>query len=108
MTGEKVPIIKLKASLGDPRGILIPRGMIGHLNVEIADQVATFWFTESRITRRFAGVVIRLEKERGVTDTVYMERFNKIVTKYEDKTKEEIRDLILSQLKQMGANVKKR
>lgn len=104
---DRVEIIKIKTSLRDPKGILIPRGVTGILNMEIANEVATFWFTDSSITRRFAKVVIALEKKRGANDTVFLERFQKIVTKYPGQTKEDIRDLVLSQLKEMGANIKK-
>jgi hypothetical protein len=104
---EKQEIIKIQASLMDKKGILIPAGVVGHLTMEIADEVATFWFSDSSITRRFSNVVIRLERNRGAKDTFFMERFQKIVTKYPNKNKEDIRDLILSQLKQMGANIKK-
>lgn len=104
---EKQEIIKIKTDMRDPRGLLIPRGITGHLTMEIADQIATFWFTDSGLTRRFAKIVIGLEQRRGANDTAYIERFGKIVTKYEGKTKEEIRDLILSQLKQLGINVRK-
>lgn len=100
-------IIKIQASLSDPKGVLIPRGVIGKLTVEIADEVATFWFSDSRITKRFAAVVIKLERDRGAEDTIFMERFRKIVTKYPGEKKENIRDKILLQLKQLGANVKK-
>jgi hypothetical protein len=106
MNEERIEVIKIKTSLRDPRGVLIPRGITGHLTMEIANEVATFWFTDSSITRRFAKVVIELEKRRGANDTMFMERFQKIVTKYPGKDRVEIRDLILSQLKEMGANVK--
>lgn len=104
---EKIKVIKIQTSLRDPKGLLIPRGVAGHLNMEIADEVATFWFTDSAITRRFAKVVIRLEQERGENDTAFIDKFQKIVTKYPGKAKEEIRDIVLGQLKEMGANVKK-
>lgn len=103
---ERQNVIKIKAALRDPKGFLIPRGITGHLNIEIVNQVAVFWFTDSAITKRFVTVVIGLEKKRGANDTNFMERFQKGITKYPGKTKEEIRDLLLNQLKQMGANVK--
>lgn len=104
---ERLEIIKINATLGDPKGILIPRGVMGKLTMEIADEVATFWFTDHSITRRFAAVVMKLENARGAKDTIYLERFQKIVTKYVGKSKEQIRDLVLLQLKTMGAHIKK-
>jgi len=94
--------------MSDPKGLLLPRGVREQLTAEIADGVATFWFQNGRHTKHFADVVIGLEKKRGANDTFFLSRFQKIVTKYEGKTKEEIRDLILSQLKQMGVNAKER
>lgn len=76
------------------------------MSAEIADEVSTFWFKNGAITKRFAAIVIALEKQRGASDTIYLPRPQKIVTKYPGKSKEEIRDLILLQLKQMGVNLK--
>lgn len=104
---DRINIIKLQASLIDPKGLLLPRGVVVYLKIEIADEVATFWFTDSALTKRFASIVIGLEQKRGANDTIFMDRVQKIITKYPKKTREEIRLLILNQLKQMGANVKK-
>lgn len=103
---EKQEIIKVQTGLMDPRGFLLPRGVREQLTAEIADGVATFRFIDGKNTLHFAKVVIGLEKKRGANDTIYLERFQKIITKYPGKTKEEIRDLLLKQLKQLGANVK--
>lgn len=103
-----VPIIKLQASVSDPRGRLIPRGVQETLTVQIADQVATFYFKDGRTTERFAKTAIELERRRGANDTVFIKRTQKAITKYEGKTKEEIRDIILQQLKQMGVNARAR
>lgn len=102
----EIEIIKLRCGLRDPKGKLIPRGVAETLNAEIADEVATFWFRDPRTTERFARTAMALEKRRGANDTVWMERVKKAATKYPEKTKEEIRDIILNQLKQMGVNVK--
>ena len=106
MVEERVEVIKLKVGMSDPQGKLIPRGVKENMSAEIADGVSTFSFKNGRITKRFAMIVIELEKQRGANDTIYNQRLQKIITKYPDKTKEEIRDLILSQLKQMGINAK--
>ena len=90
----------------DPKGKLIPRGVNETLQAEIADEVATFWFKDARTTKRFAMTAIELERRRGANDTAFLDRFQKAVTKYPGKTKEEIRDLILNQLKEMGVNAK--
>lgn len=103
---EKKEIIKLSAGMRDPKGILIPRGVNEQLSAEIADEVATFRFKDGRTTKRFAAVIIKLEQDKGEHNTVYFERMGKIITQYPGKSKEEIRDLVLSQLKQLGANAK--
>lgn len=105
---EKIDIIKLRVGMSDPKGFLLPRGVKETMTAEIADEVATFWFVNGANTKHFADIVISLEKRRGAEDTVYLQRFQKIVTKYPNMKKEEIRDLILSQLKQMGINAKER
>lgn len=92
--------------MNDPKGKLIPRGVMETLQVQIADQVATFWFKDGRTTERFAKTAIALEKEKGKLNTIFLPRVQKAITKYEGKSKEEIRDIILNQLKQMGANLK--
>ncbi len=106
MGQERVATIRLKVGMIDPLGKLLPRGRKEQMTAEIADGVATFWFKEGSSTKHFAKVVMALEKKRGANDTAYLERFNKIVTKYPGKTKEDIRDLILRQLKQLGLNAK--
>ena len=103
---EKADIIKLSVGMADPKGILIPRGLRERLTAEIAEGVATFRFKDGNVTKRFAKIVIGLEKKRGASDTIYLERFGKIVTKYPGMSKEEIRDLLLKQFKQMGINSK--
>lgn len=103
---ERREIIKLKVGMRDPKGKLIPRGVFEQLTAEIADEVATFQFKDWRTTKRFALVSIELEKKRGTSDTIFIERVKKAVTKYPGKTKEEIRDLLLQQFKQMGASYK--
>lgn len=103
---ERIKIIKLRIGMRDPRGKLIPRGLNETLTAEIADEVATFYFKDSRTTRRFANIAIKLQKKRGGVETVFIERFQKAVTKYPGKDKEEIRDLLLEQFKQLGLNAK--
>jgi len=104
---EKQNIFRLRVRMMDPKGILIPKGVTEELIAEIGEEVAIFHFKNPSTTKRFALVVIKLENQRGVKDTTYLPRINKIMTHYKGKTKEEIRDLILEQLKQLGANVKK-
>lgn len=99
-------IIKLKVNMRDKKGKMIPRGIIETLQAEIADGVATFRFKDSKTTKRFASFAMEMEKRRGANDTAYLPRFQKAVTKYEGKTKEEIRDLLLEQFKELGVNAK--
>ena len=93
--------------MSDPKGKLIPRGVQEQLSVAIADEVATWWFKDRRVTKNFATVEIAGDKARGVEQqTFFMERTGKAIRKYPGKTKEEIRDIVLEQLKEMGVNAK--
>ena len=107
MEKNKQNIIKLRMRMQDPKGILIPRGVIEELTIEIADEVAIFYFKDSRTTKRFADLEIKLNEKKGITDTIFLARIGKATTQYKGKTKEEIRDLLLEQFKQMGLNTKK-
>lgn len=98
---EKIEVIKLSCKMQDPNGRLIPRGVIETLSVDITDGVAVFHFMDGRTTERFAKVAIELDKQKGLDNTRWLPRVQKAVTKYEGKSKEEIKDLIVSQLKQM-------
>lgn len=108
MEGKKVETIRLRVGMMDPLGKILPRGVKEELTAEITDQAATFRFKRGDSTRHFARVVMALEARKNKKDTIYLERFQKIVTKYPGKTKEEIRDLLLNQLKQMGLNARQR
>lgn len=103
---ENPKILRLKVKMQDPKGILIPKGQTHELTADIADEAAIFYFNNSATTKRFALLAMKLEKARGVNETLWIERTQKAVTKYEGKTKEEIRDLLLLQFKQMGLNAK--
>ncbi len=105
---ERTKILKIKLGMSDPRGILIPKGVSDILTCEISDEVAVFYFKNSTITKRFAALEIELEKEKGIDDTQWIERVGKAITKYPGKTKEEIRDLLLEQFKQMNLKTKLR
>ncbi|MBM3191437.1 MAG: hypothetical protein FJZ63_02120 [Chlamydiae bacterium] len=102
---EKVDIIKIKARMADKDGKLIPRGVLELLSIEIADQVAVFHFKDGKTTERWAKLAMALEKERGADDTRYIPRLQKAITKYPAKKKEEIRDLILKKLEQLGGKI---
>jgi len=103
---DKIEVIKLKMRMSDPQGKLIPKGVVETLSVEIADQIATFHFLDQKTTRRFAELAMALEKQRGADDTRFIQRVGKAATRYNGKTKEEIRDLLLEQFKQLGINAK--
>lgn len=91
----------------DPKGVFIPKGMTETLVVEIADQIATFKFNNSNVTKRFVMFEREASKKAGdPLNTVYIERVQKAITKYEGKTKEEIKEIIIKQLKQFGVNAK--
>lgn len=101
-------IIRIKTKMADPKGFLIPQGVIEQLTIEIADQAAVYYFKNPRITEKFAKFEIEGDKKRGLEPkTAYISRIKKAVVKYPGKSKEEIRDLILSQLNQLGLNLKK-
>lgn len=100
-------IIKIRATMSDPTGRLIPRGIQAKLTVEIADEVAVYYFMDRNITKRFAMIEIKGDEVKKLPQTTfYMERNGKAIKRYEHKTKEEIRDLILEQFKQLNMNVK--
>lgn len=99
--------ILITATLSDPKGYLIPRGVNAKLTATIADGVAVFYFSDRNITDRFARVVIALERNKNKNDTVYHQYMHKIATKYEHKTKEEIRDVLLQQLKELNLRGRK-
>ena len=92
----------------DPRGRLIPRGVREQITIEIADEVATYFFKDRRVTKNFATIEIEGDKAKGIDQrTFFIDRAGKALRKYPRKTKEEIRLDILKQLKELGANVKK-
>ena len=92
----------------DPRGRLIPRGVREQITIEIADEVATYFFKDRRVTKNFATIEIEGDKAKGIDQrTFFIDRAGKALRKYPGKTKEEIRLDILKQLKELGANVKK-
>lgn len=105
---ERIKIIKIQAGMADPKGRLIPRGVQETLKVEIADEVATYYFKDSRVTRNFALIEIEGDKAKGKEQTTFfLERMGKAIKRYPKKKKEEIRDIVLKQLKDFGANIQK-
>lgn len=106
---KKQKIIRIRAGMADPKGILIPRGIQEQITIEIADQAAVYYFKDSKVTRRFAEIEIRGDEDKGKEpETVFIQRVGKAIKKYPGKTKEEIRDIVLEQLKKLNANVKAR
>lgn len=104
---NRIKIIKLQAGMSDPKGILIPRGVQEKLTVEIADGVATYYFKNRKVTQNFARIEIVGDKKKGLPQTtVFVERLGKAIKKYDGKKKEEIRDIILDQLKKLNCNAK--
>lgn len=104
-------IIKLKfgiAGLKNPEGKwIIPPHLKGELTCDIADEVAVFSSTpDSRIAEILAKLEMAEEKKRGYMDTVWLEREKKAVSRYAGRKKEQIRDLLLQQFKQMNVNAK--
>lgn len=100
MTTEKTFVIE--CSMQDPKGILIPRGVIEQFHADIANEAAVWYFRDSRTTKRFVQVLLKL----GNKETAYLDRVGKAITKYPGKTKEEIRDQVLKELKQLNLNAK--
>lgn len=96
--------IKITCNMSDPQGKIIPRGVREVFTAEIVDNMAAWYFRNPKTTELF----VRIEnahKEKG-KDTKYLERIKKAITLYDGKPKEEIRDIILKQLKQLGLNAK--
>jgi len=104
---EKTKIIRIQAGMSDLKGILIPRGVQEQITIEIADEVATYYFKDSRVTKKFALIEIEGDKVKGKPQTtLFIERVGKAVKRYPDKGKEEIRDEILEELKKLNAKIK--
>lgn len=104
---EKIKIIKLRAGMSDPKGILIPRGVQEQITIEIADGVATYWFKDRKTTKKFAMIEIDGDLEKGKEQTTFfIDRVGKAIKKHEGKTKEEIRDLVLKQLEELNIKAK--
>lgn len=102
---DKVRIIKIQCGMSDPKGKLIPRGVQERLTVEVADEVATYYFKDQRVTKNFSTIEIEGDKARGLEPTtLFISRLGKAIKKYPGKTKEEIRDEVLQQLKELNAN----
>lgn len=107
MENQNVKIIRIKAGMSDPRGLLIPAGLQEQITIEIADQVATYWFKDRKVTKKFAIVEMNEDQDKGKPQTTFfIDRVGKAIKKYEGKSKEEIRNIVLEQLKQLNANVK--
>ena len=93
--------------MSDPKGVFIPAGHSARLTVECIEEMAIFYFDDSRITERFARFEIEADKKKGMSGrTSYSFRLGKAVTKYPNKSKEEVRDIVLGQLKKMNLNAK--
>lgn len=93
--------------MSDPQGILIPKGIQEKITIEIGDEVAIYYFKDNRITKRFANIEIEGDKIKGLPQTTYyFDRVGKAMKKYPGKKKEEVRDLVLEQLKKLNVNTK--
>jgi len=104
-----VKVIELKTSMSDPSGRLIPFGVSAKLRVLISDGLAVFSFNPVFLAKRFAVVEIQLSKEQGEKcNTRYVQRLQKAITVYPGKSKEEIKDIIESQLDELNKGVKKK
>lgn len=100
----KVEIIKIKAGMSDPKGKMIPRGVNETLRVDITDELAIFYFKDPRTTKRFALLEIEMNRQLGKeNNTIWNERTKKCLTRYPNKSKEAIKEIILTQLNIMGA-----
>lgn len=99
-------IIKLRVQMKDNKGILIPMGVVETCSVEIADEVAMYSFKDGRTCKRFALTAIELDKKKkGESDTVWIERLQKALTRYKGKTKEQIRDELVKVFESWGGKV---
>ena len=98
--------IEINCSMSDPKGIFIPKGTSSKLNIKIVDESAVFSFDNHAITKKFAYFEIKEDEKQGIKRTLYLERVGKSITMYPGKNKEEIKEIILEQLKKLGANIK--
>lgn len=102
-----VDVVKLEAGLSDPSGKFIPLGVNAKVSVIISDGLAIFSFNPVWLAKRFAMIEIELCKSKGLPiNTVFHARTQKSMTVYPGKTKEEIKDIIRSELDRMNSNVK--
>lgn len=100
-------IIRIKAGMSDPKGKLIPRGVQEQITIEIADEVAVYFFRNKNVTKNFATIEIEGDKSRRIVQrTFYLDRTGKAVRKYPGLKKEQIRDKILQQLKELNIKAK--
>lgn len=104
---EKKKIIRIKAGMSDPTGKLIPRGMHEQVTVDISDEAAVWYFKNRRTTENFARVEIEGDKANGIKPrTVFVERLGKALRSYPGMSKEEIRDSVLQDFKELNLNAK--
>lgn len=94
--------INLDIEFYDAKGMIIPSSILAKLHIEVRDGFATFQFSEPSITKRFADVVMTLEREKNIKNTTYNKRMNLITTIYFGESQKEIVNKISKQLEAMG------
>ena len=98
--------IGLRINIADKTGRLIPHGVTETVNILIIDGLATFRFKDGRICKRMASVSSELEKKNNAPETtIWIERLQQALTKYPGKSKEEIRDSLVSQFEKWGGRI---
>lgn len=104
---ETKKIIVIRAGMADPQGKLIPKGVREQITIQIADEIATYFFRDKRVTKNFSSVEIEADKAKGIPQrTFFLDRPGKALRKYPGMKKEEIRDLVLTQLNKLGVSAK--
>jgi len=104
----KSKTINLSMKMKDPSGRLIPKGITETINIIIADGAATYFFTNKRITQKFAFIEIEADKKAKLPETTkYLDRLGKAIKIYPGKNKEEIKKIILKELTKLNFNARK-
>jgi hypothetical protein len=99
--------ITITCKLKDPKGFFIKNNATETLTIIINDGMAIFYFSNFKSTANFANFEIQANIKYNKPKNTRLDlRRKKAYTLYPNKTKEEIKDIILNQLKQLGINLK--
>lgn len=106
MTKVKDDSIKMRIRMYDKTGKFIPKGLTEFVNILIVDGFASFQFDHAQVCKKFVAFAQEKQTYKSPEQTVYNERAQKAITKYNGKNKEEIHEIIKNQLKLMNLNAR--